>query len=164
MQSRKIQREYPLSREAARLNVLCNLFPILVDLYGMPKPLRKLESIEGQEIVAHIPALRGAITFKPYGGHIYADPGESENPLARVWFNVSFDEILPALADIIRTPHTLRGLLHLAFAYLLKGKIKVKGLGAVLKIFRCFMVGKNPVYKQAGVPLLARAGTAGGEG
>ncbi|MHA1733237.1 MAG: hypothetical protein ACTSU5_14920 [Promethearchaeota archaeon] len=150
MQTRKIKREYPLTREDARLNVLANLFPILVDLYGMPGPKKKLEKIEGKEIVAHIPSLNGSLVFKPYGEHIYVDIGDSENAVARLWFNVPAEDVIPDISDIIRTPHTLRGLLHLLTGYLLRGKLKVKGLGPVLKIFRCLMCGKNPMYAEKG--------------
>ncbi|MFX0102300.1 MAG: hypothetical protein ACFFCS_22235 [Candidatus Hodarchaeota archaeon] len=149
MRERKRKHDFPITRETARLNVLANLFPILVDTFGSEKAKKNLSKIEGKEIVAHIPALNnGSITFKPYGNQINTTIGDSENAVGRVWFNVEFDEIMEALSTVIRAPNNIAGLLKLLFKFIIPGKIKIKGFGPVIKIFLCFMVGKNPMYKE----------------
>lgn len=167
LREKSLKRVFPVERKDIRLHTLANLFRLVVDIYGLSNSKQKLQALEGEEIEAHLPALDGYLTFKPYGDRVFAFVRRASNPCGQLALTVPYEEILDVLADVIKLPNTLGGLLRIFTRYVLKGKIKIKlkGIRAVIRIFKCFMLGKHPMYAvlgpppvNAGVPELKHAG------
>ncbi len=153
---RPLYHPFPTERKEIRLHTLANLFRLVVDVFGRPNAKSRLEKLEGKEIQADIPALGGSLVFKPYAGRIHARVGISDEPVGTITLAVPFEEVLDVLAEIICLPNTKRGVLTVFTQYILKKKVKVqwrpKSLLAILKIFRCFMLGTHPMYQKYGLP------------
>jgi len=122
---------------------------MLVDLFGLDEPFRKIGKLETQEIEMHLKDLKGYITFilssERANFECYAE--KAKNPIAKITINVKEENIIKVLSSIIRSKANLFGLIKL-LKYLIPRKIKIKGSYiAAIKLTRCLMIGKHEVYK-----------------
>ncbi|MHA1689508.1 MAG: hypothetical protein ACTSUN_09275 [Promethearchaeota archaeon] len=138
-----------LVKETKILNI-ARLAKMLVDLFGLEEPFRKVGKREGQEIEMFMPALNGYITFILSSDKENFDckATPANNPVSKIIINVKEEKILTILSNIIRSKNNMIGLIKL-LKYLLPGRIKVKGsFIAAIKLVRCLMIGTNPIYKE----------------
>ncbi len=138
-----------LIRETKILNI-ARLAKMLVDLYGQDEPFRNVGKYEGKEIELYLKDLEGYLTFiltsdkEQFNCH--ADKAKS--PAARIIITVKKEKILRVISDIIRSKHNIFGVIKL-LKYIIPGKAKIKGSYiAALKLARCLMIGKHPMYKK----------------
>lgn len=139
-----------LIRETKILNI-ARLAKMLVDLYGQDEPFKKVGKHEGKEIELYLKELGGYITFiltsKKDNFKCHAE--KAKNPVARIIINVKKEKILKVISDIIRSKHNIFGVIKL-LKYLIPRKAKIKGsYVAALKLVRCLMIGKHPMYKES---------------
>jgi hypothetical protein len=137
-----------LSYENIELNVIANLFRLLVDIYGAPKAKAALSKVEGEEIVVAFPALKGAIVIRPHGGRIFAEVGDSETAIARINFKVKAEKSFDVVEDIVKSSQRW-GIFKVLFKYILLGKIGFHGsLRAIMTTFKALMIGDHEMYKK----------------
>lgn len=152
--SRDIKAEN-LVRETKVLNI-ARLAKMLVDLFGLDEPFKKIGKREGEEIEMYLVELDGYITFvltserKNFNCRVE----KANNPVARIIIIVEEENIISVLSSIIRSKSNIFGLMKL-LKYLIPGKIKIKKSKiAAIKFVRCLMIGKNEVYKNSKGDLL----------
>ena len=153
--SRDIKAEN-LVRETKVLNI-ARLAKMLVDLFGLDEPFKKIEKRMGEEIEMHLVELDEYITFMLTSNRKNFDcrVEKANNPIARLIINVEEEKILSVLSSIIRSKSNIFGLMKL-LKYLIPRKIKIKGsYVAAIKFVRCLMIGKNEVYKNSKGDLLS---------
>jgi hypothetical protein len=139
-----------LVRETKVLNI-ARLAKMLVDLFGLDEPYKKIGKWEGEEIEMYLVELDGYITFMLTSDRQNFDcrVEKSNNPVARIIINVEEEKILSVLSSIIRSKSNIFGLMKL-LKYLIPRKIKIKGSKiAAIKLVRCLMIGKHEVYKNS---------------
>ena len=144
-----------LVRETKVLNI-ARLAKMLVDLFGLDEPYKKIGKREGEEIEMHLVKLDGYITFVLTSDRQNFDcrVEKANNPVARLIVNVEEEKIISVLSSIIRSKNNIFGLMKL-LKYLIPRKIKIKGsYVAAIKLVRCLMIGKNEVYKNSKAGLL----------
>ena len=147
MQS-SIRKQLDLSYSQIKLNVIANLFRLLVDIYGLPKAKENLKKVEGEEIVIVFPALNGSIVVKPHGGRTIAEVGDSETAIAKIKFKVKDEKIFDVIEDII-TSSQRWGIFKIFFKYILMRKIGFSGsLRAMINTFKVLMIGDHEMYKK----------------
>jgi len=152
--SRDIKAEN-LVRETKVLNI-ARLAKMLVDLFGLDEPYKKIGKRAGEEIEMYLVELDGYITFVLTSDrqNFNCRVEKSNNPVARLIINVEEEKILSVLSSIIRSKNNIFGLIKL-LKYLIPRKIKIKGsYVAAIKLVRCLMIGKNEVYKNSKVGFL----------
>lgn len=152
--SRDIKAEN-LVRETKVLNI-ARLAKMLVDLFGLDEPFKKIGKRAGEEIEMYLVELDGYITFMLTSNRKNFDcrVEKANNPVARIIINVEEEKILSVLSSIIRSKSNIFGLMKL-LKYLIPGKIKIKKSKiAAIKFVRCLMIGKNEVYKNSKGDLL----------
>jgi len=152
--SRDIKAEN-LVRETKVLNI-ARLAKMLVDLFGLDEPFKKIGKREGEEIEMYLVELDGYITFvltserKNFNCRVE----KANNPVARIIISVEEENIISVLSSIISSKSNIFGLMKL-LKYLIPGKIKIKKSKiAAIKFVRCLMIGKNEVYKNSKGDLL----------
>lgn len=134
----------------AKISNIARLAKMLVDLFGMDDPFKKIGDQHGQEIEMHLKKLDGYITFILASERANFDcyVKKAENPIAKVIINVKEDQIIGVLSQIIRSKANLFGILKL-LKYLIPRKILIKGSYlASIKLTRCLMIGKHDVFKK----------------
>ena len=139
-----------LVRETKVLNI-ARLANLLVDLFGLEEPFKKIGKWDGEEIEMYFKELDGYIIFTLTSERMNFDcrVEKANNPVARFIINVEEENIISALSSLIRAKSNIFGLMKL-LKYLIPGKIKIKGsYVAAIKLARCLMIGKNEVYKNA---------------
>ncbi len=152
--SRDIRAEN-LVRETKVLNI-ARLAKMLVDLFGLDEPFKKIGKWNGEDVEMYLVELDGYITFMLASDRKNFDcrVENANNPVARIIINVEEEKILSVLSSIIRSKNNIFGLMKL-LKYLIPRKIKIKGsYVAVIKLVRCLMIGKNEVYKNSKGDLL----------
>ena len=152
--SRDIRAEN-LVRETKVLNI-ARLAKMLVDLFGLDEPFKRIGKREGEEIEMYLSELDGCIIFVLTSNRKNFDcrVEKANNPVARIIINVEEEKILSVLSSIIRSKNNIFGLMKL-LKYLIPRKIKIKGsYVAAIKLVRCLMIGKNEVYKNSKAGLL----------
>lgn len=152
--SRDIKAEN-LVRETKVLNI-ARLAKMLVDLFGLDEPFKKIGKREGEEIELYLVELDGYITFMLTSDrkNFNCRVEKANNPVARIIINVEEEKIISVLSSIIRSKSNIFGLMKL-LKYLIPGKIKIKKSKiAAIKFVRCLMIGKNEVYKNSKGDLL----------
>lgn len=152
--SRDIKAEN-LVRETKVLNI-ARLAKMLVDLFGLDEPFKKIGKYKGEEIEMYLVELDGYITFKLTSDRENFDcrVEKTNEPIARIRVNVEEENILSVLSSIIRSKSNIFGLMKL-LKYIIPRKIKVKGsYVAAIKLVKCLMIGKNEVYKNSKGDLL----------
>lgn len=151
----ELRKHLDLSYENIKLNVIANLFRLLVDIYGAPKAKAALSKVEGEEIVLAFPALKGAIVIRPHGGRIFAEVGDSETATARINFKIKEEKIFDAVEDIVKSSARW-GIFKVLFKYVLLGKMGLHGsLGALITTFKSLMIGDHEMYKKIKAKVLA---------
>ena len=146
-----------LTYKQIKLNVLANLFRMLVDIYGYPPARRNLAKIEGKEIYVNLPNLDGGIIFKPQSGRVFGtavfDLKDSEKPKARLNLKVKDEKIYDVLEEIIRMKSSNLSFIKILFKYILTGKIglSIAKLGTIITLFKCLMIGDHPMYKEVNI-------------
>jgi len=153
--SRDIRAEN-LVRETKVLNI-ARLAKMLVDLFGLDEPFKKIGKWKGEEIEMYLVELDGYIIFMLASDRKNFDcrVEKANNPVARIIINVEEEKILSVLSSIIRSKNNIFGLMKL-LKYLIPRKIKIKGsYVAAIKLVRCLMIGKNEVYKNSKGDLLS---------
>jgi len=152
--SRDIKAEN-LVRETKVLNI-ARLAKMLVDLFGLDEPFKKIGKREGEEIEMYLVELDEYIIFtltserKNFNCRVE----KANNPVARIIISVEEENIISVLSSIIRSKSNIFGLMKL-LKYLIPGKIKIKKSKiAAIKFVRCLMIGKNEVYKNSKGDLL----------
>ncbi|MFX1356801.1 MAG: hypothetical protein ACFFA8_05895 [Promethearchaeota archaeon] len=146
--SRNIKAEN-LVRETKVLNI-ARLAKMLVDLFGLDEPFKKVGKREGQEIELYLKELDGYITFILTSDRNKFDTlaEKAKNPVATIVIDVKEEKILKVISDIIKSKSNVFGLLKL-LKYIIPRKAKIKGSYiAAIKLVRCLMIGKNDVYKK----------------
>jgi len=146
--SRNIKAEN-LVRETKVLNI-ARLAKMLVDLFGLDEPFKKVGKREGQEIELFLKELDGYITFILTSDRNKFDTQavKAKNPIARIIIDVKEEKIVKVISDIIKSKSNVFGLIKL-LKYLIPRKAKIKGSYiAAIKLVRCLMIGKNDVYKE----------------
>ena len=144
-----------LVRETKVLNI-ARLAKMLVDLFGLDEPFKKIGKREGEEIEMYLVELDGYITFVLTSDRKNFDcrVEKANNPVARIIISVEEENIISVLSSIIRSKSNIFGLMKL-LKYLIPGKIKIKKSKiAAIKFVRCLMIGKNEVYKNSKGDLL----------
>ena len=138
-----------LIKETKILNI-ARLAKMLIDLYGQDEPFQKVGKYEGKEIELYLKDLDGYITFiltsdkEQFNCHAE----KAKSPVASIIITVKKEKILQVISDIIRSKHNILGVLKL-LKYIIPGKAKIKGSYiAALKLARCLMIGKHPMYKK----------------
>jgi len=152
--SRDIRAEN-LVRETKVLNI-ARLAKMLVDLFGLDEPFKKIGKWKGEEIEMYLVELDGYIIFMLTSDRKNFDcrVEKANNPVARIIINVEEEKILSVLSSIIRSKNNIFGLMKL-LKYLIPRKIKIKGsYVAAIKLVRCLMIGKHEVYKNSNGDLL----------
>jgi len=138
-----------LVRETKILNI-ARLAQMLVDLFGLDEPFKKIGKREGQEIEMYLPAIKGYITFILVSDRQKFDcrATRARDPVSKIIINVKEEDILRVLSEIIRSKSNFLSILKL-LKYILSRKAIIKGsYMAALKLVGCLMIGKNDVYKQ----------------
>lgn len=135
-------------RNKTKVSHLARLFQILTDTYGQKKQMNALRKLEGEEISAYFPRLGNRYaSLKSSDAHLIPFLGKSNDPVAIIEFNLSSDDIVPVINDVIRTPANLIGVLKLSIKYILSGKIKLRGsLMKAILFLKTIMIGKHPMY------------------
>ena len=144
-----------LVRETKVLNI-ARLAKMLVDLFGLDEPYKKIGKRDGEEIEMHLVELDGYITFILTSDrqNFNCRVEKANNPVARLIVNVEEENILSVLSSIIRSKSNIFGVMKL-LKYLIPRKIKIEGsYVAAIKLVRCLMIGKNEVYKNSKVGFL----------
>jgi hypothetical protein len=134
-----------------KISNIARLAKMLVDLFGMDEPFKKVGKLQGQEIELYLKELDGYITFVLSSDRVNFDcyVKKAENPKARILINVREDKIITVLSKIIRSKANLFGILKL-LKYFISKQIIIKGnFIAALKLSKCLMIGKHDIYKKA---------------
>jgi len=128
---------------------------ILIDIFGLDENFKKLKQKRiGKRIELHFPELNGSMTITNVSRKedFNATAIVSEDPDARIIFNVDFKDGISIISKIIRTKRSFSGLIKAAFLIvpkLLTKKIKIEGpLILTIASLRCLMIGKNTIYKE----------------
>ena len=153
--SRDIKAEN-LVRETKVLNI-ARLAKMLVDLFGLDEPFKKIGKHVGEEIEMYLVKLDGYITFMLASDRENFDcrVEKANKPVARIKIYVEEENILTVLSSIIRSKSNIFGLLKL-LKYIIPGKIKLNGsYVAAIKLVKCLMIGKNEIYKNSKGDLLS---------
>ncbi len=140
-----------LKRETKVLTI-ARLAKMLVDLFGLDDPFKKVGKHEGQEIEMYITELDGFITFilTTERGNFDCRAEKANSPVARLIVTVKEEKILSMISSIIRSKNNIFSLIKL-LKYIIPGKIKIKGsYVAAIKLVRCLMIGKHEVYSYNG--------------
>jgi len=140
-----------LLRETKVLTI-ARLAKMLVDLFGLDEPFKKVGKHEGQEVEMYLTEIDGYITFILTSKRENFDcrAEKAYNPIARFIITVEEEKILGMLSSIIRSKNNLFSLIKL-LKYVIPGKAKIKGsYVAAIKLVRCLMIGKHDVYDYRG--------------
>ena len=131
---------------------IARLAKMLVDLFGLDDPFKKVGKHEGQEIEMYFTELDGYITFILTSERENFDcrAEKANSPIARLIITVEEEKILSMLSSIIRSKNNIFSLIKL-LKYIIPGKAKIKGsYVAAIKLVRCLMIGKHEVYSYKG--------------
>ncbi|MHA1311108.1 MAG: hypothetical protein ACTSQO_09275 [Candidatus Helarchaeota archaeon] len=164
----KIKEFNALTYEQIKLNVLANLFRMLVDIYGYPKAKKNLSKIESEEIYVHFPYLKGGIIFRPHGerviGQVVKELKDSEKPKARLNFKVKDEKIYDVIEKIIKYKSNNWSILKVFFKYILTGKVglSILKVGTIIVLFKCLMIGDHPMYKEVDIRDFSKQEQLGG--
>ena len=127
---------------------------ILMDIFGLDENFKKLKQKRiGKKIILYFPRINGSVTITNVSRRedFNAEAIETEDPDAKLIFNVDFREGVSIISKIVRTKRNFSGLIKAAFFIvpkLLTKKIKIEGpLIFTIASLRCIMIGKNPMYK-----------------
>ena len=140
-----------LTRETKVLTI-ARLAKMLVDLFGLDDPFRKVGKHEDQEIEMYFTELDGYITFILTSERENFDcvAEKANSPIARLIITVKEEKILSVISSMIRSKNNLFSLIRL-MKYIIPGKAKIKGsYVAAIKLVRCLMIGKHEVYSYKG--------------
>ena len=140
-----------LIRETKVLTI-ARLAKMLVDLFGLDEPFKKVGKHNGQEIEMYFTELDGYITFILSSERENFDcvAEKANSPIARLIITVEEEKILSVISSIIRSKNNLFSLIKL-LKYIIPGKAKIKGsYVAAIKLIRCLMIGKHEVYSYKG--------------
>ena len=140
-----------LLRETKVLTI-ARLAKMLVDLFGLDDPFKKVGKHEGQEVEMYLTELDAYITFilASERGNFDCRAEKANSPVARLIITVEEEKILGMLSSIIRSKNNLYSLTKL-LKYIIPGKVKIKGsYVAAIKLVRCLMIGKHEVYNYKG--------------
>jgi len=140
-----------LIRETKVLTI-ARLAKMLVDLFGLDEPFKKVGKHNGQEIEMYFTELDGYITFILSSERENFDcvAEKTNNPVARLLITDKKKKILGVISSIIRSKNNLFSLIKLS-KYIIPGKAKIKGsYVAAIKLIRCLMIGKHEVYRYQG--------------
>jgi len=140
-----------LIRETKVLTI-ARLAKMLVDLFGLDEPFKKVGKHNGQEIEMYFTELDGYITFILTSERENFDcvAEKANNPIARLIITVEEEKILSVISSIIRSKNNLFSLIKF-LKYIIPGKAKIKGsYVAAIKLVRCLMIGKHEVYSYKG--------------
>ncbi|MHA1299229.1 MAG: hypothetical protein ACTSO9_07340 [Candidatus Helarchaeota archaeon] len=136
-----------MPKNKVKLGVIANLFRILTEIYSEKKSKKRLDKIDGNEIVVFFPPLDGSVLFKVFDRRIVTSVGDSDEAVSRITFKVKEDQIIDEIAIIVKSPDSIRGLLHVLKLWMTR-KISIKGsIFKALTLFRCLMVGNSEAYK-----------------
>jgi hypothetical protein len=132
-----------------KISNIARLAKMLVDLFGLDEPFKKIGKFQGLEVELYLKELDGYITFILSSERANFDcyVKKAENPVAKVIINVKEDKIIAVLSKIIRSKANLFGIIKL-IKYLIPRNIVIKGSYiAAIKLTKCLMIGKHSVYK-----------------
>ncbi len=136
-----------LIRETKVLNI-ARLAKMLVDLFGLDEPFKKVGKYEGEEIELHLVELEGYITFILTSEKENFDcvAEKAKSPIARLIIAVEEEKILDLISRIIRSKNNYISLIKFSM-FVITGKAKIKGSYlAAIKLVRCLMIGKHEVF------------------
>jgi hypothetical protein len=136
-----------LMRETKVLNI-ARLAKMLVDLFGLDEPFKKVGKYEGEEIELHLVELEGYITFILTSEKENFDcvAEKARSPIARLVITVEEEKILDLISRIIRSKNNNISLIKFS-RFIITGKAKIKGSYlAAIKLVRCLMIGKHEVF------------------
>ena len=136
-----------LTRETKVLNI-ARLAKMLVDLFGLDEPFKKVGKYEGEEIELHLVELEGYITFILTSEKENFDcvAEKAKSPIARLIIAVEEEKILDLISRIIRSKNNYISLIKFSM-FVITGKAKIKGSYlAAIKLVRCLMIGKHEVF------------------
>jgi len=121
---------------------------MLVDLFGLDEPFKKVGKYEGEEIELHLVELEGYITFILTSEKENFDcvAEKAKSPIARLIIAVEEEKILDLISRIIRSKNNYISLIKFSM-FVITGKAKIKGSYlAAIKLVRCLMIGKHEVF------------------
>ena len=136
-----------LTRETKVLNI-ARLAKMLVDLFGLDEPFKKVGKYAGEEIELHLVELEGYITFILTSEKENFDcvAEKAKSPTARLVITVKEEKILDLISRIIRSKNNYISLIKFS-RFIISGKVKIKGsYVAAIKLVRCLMIGKHEVF------------------
>lgn len=139
-------------RKDATVSNLARLFQIVTNIFVVEGATRRLERIDGKEILLVFPKLGGrCATIKASSGQLYPFEGRPPRsvPAATIVFDFTIDDLLPLINEIIRSKATTWAVLKFVARHVLPGRVKVKGsLRAAVTLLKALMIGKHPMYKR----------------
>ena len=106
----RASRAEQLVKETKVLNI-ARLAKMLVDLFGLDEPFKKIGKFEGQEIEMYLKELDGYITFTLTSErkNFECTAQKAISPIARLTITVKEEKILQVLSSIIRSKNNIFG-------------------------------------------------------
>ncbi|MHA1292265.1 MAG: hypothetical protein ACTSQJ_06305 [Promethearchaeota archaeon] len=139
-------------RNEVRAGVLAKFLDIMIEVYGKPD-LHSLERLikekhDGAEVEIYFTPLDKSISIYLSRTKLVARNGKPYNPVTKVIFDVSKEQLIPILVELAHTKDNLMGLGKFVLKYFLRRKVKVKGsLFTGITLLRLMFLGKHPIFK-----------------
>ena len=143
------ERAKELVKQSALMN-FAKMDSILIDLFGCNEAFKRIRKREGQVVEMFFKELEGSIHFI-----LVSDKnkfrcyfGKPENPVAIITVKGEREKAIKMVSRVICFKDNLFGLMKIVPLFL-RRKIKIKGSYiAAIKLCRCMMIGKHPMYNR----------------
>jgi len=143
------ERAQELVKQSALMN-FAKMATILIELFGCDPAFKRIGKREGQIIEMFFIDLEGSIyiTLVSDRNNFKCHYGKSENPKAVISVKGEREKAIKMISKVICFKDNLFGLIRILPLFI-RRKIKIKGsYFAAIKLCRCMMVGKHPMYKR----------------
>ena len=123
---------------------------MLIELFGCSPAFKRIGKREGQIVEMYFIDLEGSIHFKLVvdRNQFECRFGKPENPTAIIIVKGEREEVIKIVSKVICLKDNLFGLIKILPLFI-KRKIKINGsFIAAIKLCRCMMVGKHPMFKR----------------
>ncbi len=101
--------------DEAKLLNFAKMANVLIELFGLDDPFRKIGKREGQEVEMKFPALNGSLNFILVSDRSKFESrfGTSKNPTATILINVKREDAIKLVSSIITLRSNLFGILRI---------------------------------------------------
>ena len=143
------ERAKELVKQSALMN-FAKMDSILIELFGCNPAFKRIGKREGQIVEMYFIDLEGSIHFKLVSdqNQFQCRFGKPENPIAIITVKGEREKAIKIVSKVICLKDNIFGLIKILPLFI-KRKIKIKGSYiAAIKLCRCMMVGKHPMYKR----------------